>query len=346
MSRDDGLAWIDAKDVQRLTPMPFLIETLRTAMQREWVSPPRQFHQVDRETQLMLMAGWSSSGRIGVKVTTVHPERVPSIAAKYLLINAASGELLALIDGAMLTSRRTAAASALAADYLARHDSKTLLLLGTGALAPHMIEAHAGVRPIRTLRLWGREHSKATMLLERVGMLVEEAYVVADFDEALRSSDIVSAATASVHPLVKGALLAPGTHVDLVGAYREDMAEADSETFRRARVFVDARAGALEEAGDLLTAIASGAFSASEIEAELTDLCRGRHEGRGSDRQSITVFKSVGLAVEDLAAAELVFDSWRSERRAACSEEQLHNPNSFAPGPPATHVLKSRPSIR
>jgi ornithine cyclodeaminase len=166
------------------------------------------------------------------------------------------------------------------------------------------------VRPIRRVLVWGRNHDKARAVAQSAKSPQVDAQAVTDLRSALAQADIISCATLATEPLIMGSLLKPGTHVDLVGAFRPNMCEADPTCFARSRVFVDIREGALEEAGDLMQAIEADAMKAQDIEAELEELCCGQHPGRGAHPDDITVFKSVGSAIEDLAAAELVFRSW------------------------------------
>ena len=208
-----------------------------------------------------------------------------------------------MLDGTALTLRRTAAASALAASYLARADSAVHLMVGTGALAPHLIAAHRAVRPIRETRIWGRDPDKAAALAASLAASGTAAIAVLDLAEAAATADIITCATLSPEPLVRGAWLKPGAHLDLVGSYRPDMRECDDDAVRRARIFVDTDA-ALHEAGDIVQPLRSGVLTRERIAGDLSGLVRGSCDGRrGADE--ITLFKSVGTALEDLAAAEL-----------------------------------------
>ncbi len=297
---------IDAAAVKRFTPMPALIAALRRAFNSDCVAPTRHIHETSADTALLLMPAWRSGGDIGVKIATICTDRSPSVRGTYLLMDGPTGRPKAMLDGPMLTARRTAAASGLAASFLARRDARVLLIIGTGTLVPHLIEAHASVRPIDRVLIWGRDAMRAVAAANAARTAGYDAYPVRDVTAALCSADLVCAATLATRPVIEGRALRAGTHVDLVGAFRPDMAEADPECFRRARVFVDTREGALGEAGDLIQAIAAGMFASSAIEAELADLCVGRHHGRGDDREAITLFKSVGTSLEDLAAAELI----------------------------------------
>jgi ornithine cyclodeaminase len=217
-----------------------------------------------------------------------------------------SGEPLALIDGTTLTLWRTAAASALAASYLARQDAYRLVMVGAGALAPYLIDAHAAVRPVRQVLVWNRSADAAGRLAARMAGRKFSIAVTTDLETAVRGADIVTCATLSQEPLIHGDWLPDGVHVDLVGGFRPDMREADDAAIRRARLFVDTRNGALAEAGDLVQPLQSGLIGEDDIAADLFDLTRGEHAGR-HDQDQITLFKSVGSALEDLAAAIHVF---------------------------------------
>jgi alanine dehydrogenase len=254
-----------------------------------------------------VMPAWQVGRYIGIKLVTVFPDNgtrsLPSIMGAYLLLSGKTGAPLAMIDGPALTVKRTAAASALAASYLARSDASRLLMVGTGALAPHLILAHATVRPIREVLIWGRDTSKADRLarvLNRRGLKVAST---TDLEGAVRGADIVSCATLSREPLIRGEWLPEGAHVDLVGGFTPEMREADDEVIARARIFVDTRDGALSEAGDLTQPLAAGLITPDDVAGDLFDLTRGDRAGRRFYHQ-ITLFKSVGTALEDLAAAQ------------------------------------------
>ncbi|MEO8668145.1 MAG: ornithine cyclodeaminase family protein [Bauldia sp.] len=306
---------VGADEILRILAIPDLVEALREAFRAGITVPPRHHHRIPRgagEAAFILMPAWSDdpASPIGVKIVSVFPQNAargkPSVMGAYLLLAGDSGEPLAVLDGRTLTLRRTAAASALAADYLARNDARRLAMIGAGALAPHLIAAHAAVRPIAEVTIWNRTGETAERLaaaLDRPGLRVRASD---DLAGAVGDADIVSVATLSAEPLVRGAWLMPGTHVDLVGAFTPAMREADDETVRRARVYVDTRAGALKEAGDIVQPLASGALTEAAIVGDLFDLCRGTGEGRRT-AEEITLFKSVGTAIEDLAAAVLVW---------------------------------------
>ena len=308
----------DAEQVAAILDTPRLVEALRTAFRGDTRTPTRHHHKVDvpgaPQAMLLLMPAWTEGGYMGVKVVSVFPGNaargIDSVQGNYLLMSATTGEPLALVDGRMLTLRRTACASALAADYLARRDATRLLMLGTGALAPHLVRAHAAIRPIREVAIWGRDGAKARALAERLSGGSFVARAAGDLEAAMREADIVSCATLSKEPLVRGAWLKPGQHLDLVGGFTPQMREADDEAVTRARVYVDTYAGATKEAGDIVQPLANGALDEKQIAGELAELAQGRAAGRSFHNQ-ITLFKSVGTALEDLAAAELVYETIR-----------------------------------
>ncbi len=304
---------LDATEVERRLDFPTLIERLRDMFRAGCELPTRHHHPVRvpgaPEAILLLMPAWQVGRHIGVKTVTVFPgngaKGLPAVMGIYTLLDGTTGQPLALIDGRMLTLRRTAAASALAASYLAREDAGHHLMIGTGALAPHLILAHAAVRPIRRVSVWGRNAETARGLarsLQAKGLAVD---ATEDLEATARTADIVTTATLSADPVVKGAWLKAGAHLDLVGAYTPKMRETDDDSVRRGRVYVDTRAGAMKEAGDIVQPLASGALK--EVVGDLFELTRGQVGGRASAAE-ITVFKSVGTALEDLAAAQLAIE--------------------------------------
>jgi len=271
--------------------------------------PVRHVHRLGAADSLLLMPAWSSAA-LGVKLVTVMPGNsgrgVGTVQALYVLLDRASGEPLALLDGEALTLRRTAAASALAARYLVRADAENLLVVGAGRLAPYLACAHCALRPtLRRVRIWARDPAKAQAAAAWLREQGIAAQVAADLEAAVREAHLISCATTATTPVVRGQWLAPGMHLDLVGAFTPQMRETDDDAVARSRIFVDTYAGALAEAGDLLAPLASGAIKRDRVEAELAQLVRGEKPGRRS-AEEITLFKSVGTALEDLAAAALV----------------------------------------
>jgi ornithine cyclodeaminase len=290
-----------------------LEETLRSEVE----APLRASHGIAVPGQpsatLLAMPAWRSGRRLGVKLVTVFPGNADrgrrSVAAIYVLFDANDGTPIALLDGEELTARRTAGASAYAASKLARSDARHLVMVGAGRMAPPLIDAHRHLRPIERVSIWSRtaEHAQATAAVcSRDGIAARH---VTDLSAAIAEADIVSCATLATAPLVSGDWLRPGTHLDLIGAFRKDMRESDDRVMERADlIVVDDRTAVLAEGGDIVQAVASGAMGPKKIAAELRDLARGSHPGRTREDQ-ITVFKSVGFALEDLAAAEAVVDA-------------------------------------
>jgi len=299
----EAIPFLDAATVTRATPMPALIEALREAFAgADHAAPGRLAVDMSGTSSLLVMPAWRGTASIGVKIAEIDRLSQPAVRASYVLIDRASGRPRAILDGGALTRRRTAAASVLAATYLAPREARHLLLLGTGALIAPLIEGYASRFPLETIRVWGRDPAKAETAARVARAAGHPARAVTDIDAALADSDIVSAATLSTTPLIRGGALHPGVHVDLIGAFRPEMCEADGAAIARALVYVDTMEGALHEAGDLIQASAGGHFSMDRIVGDLADLCRVPPE---RDPQAITLFKSVGTAIEDLAAAEL-----------------------------------------
>ena len=295
-----------------------LVEELRQAFRGSVVAPTRQHLTLkvpgDPDATLLLMPAWREGRYAGVKIVTVFPGNgargLPSVMGSYLLLSGRTGQPLASIDGPMLTVRRTACASALAARYLARADAERLLMVGTGALAPHLVLAHAAVRPIREALIWGRTAEKAERLAQVLTGRRLTVRATTDLEGAVRGADVISCATLSREPLVRGAWLRPGQHLDLVGAYTPEMRESDDEAVARARVYVDTEA-ATHEGGDIAQPLASGALLRTQIAGDLAELAQGRVAGRSFQNQ-ITLFKSTGTALEDLAAAVFLYENARS----------------------------------
>jgi ornithine cyclodeaminase len=306
---------LSAEDIDRALDDTALIDRLEAAFRAGAEVPLRHHHHLPAGT-LLLMPAWSSR-HVGVKLVTVFPDNVkrslPSVFGQYLLLDGATGQPLALLDGTILTKRRTACASGLAARYLAPQGATRLLMIGTGALAPHLVRVHAKVRPIREVAIWGRRSSEAEALAGRLSSSLPAALgrpiqvrAVSDRKAAVAEADIVSCATLSKEPLVEGDWLREGQHLDLVGAYTPDMRESDDRAVWRARVYVDTRQGALKEGGDIVQPLRNGTIDEDDVIGDLFELCRARQTGRlPGDTTSITLFKSVGTALEDLAAAEL-----------------------------------------
>jgi ornithine cyclodeaminase/alanine dehydrogenase-like protein (mu-crystallin family) len=300
---------ISAAELAEAAPYRDVVEALRQGFREDIETPVRHQHATSDVAVLLLMPAWSKDFT-GLKTVVFKSDNpalgLPTITASYLLIDNRTGATVAMMDGTELTRRRTAAAGALAADYLARKDASRMLMVGTGALAEHFVRAHASVRPIRRVLLYNRTPDKAKNLAADLAKDGFEVSVVRDLEEAMSEADIISCATTSTEPVLHGAWLKPGTHVDLAGAFKPEMRETDGDVIAQARVYVDTREGAEAEAGDLIQAAAEGKFRMENIQGDLFGLCRGKTGGR-RNAEEITLFKSCGTAIEDLAAATLVY---------------------------------------
>ena len=300
-----------AEETRDLLPFGALIEALREMFRAGAVAPLRHHHTIALEGQpdatLLLMPAWNPAGLGGVKIVHVNPGNaaagMPALSSSYLLFDTGTGRHLAMLDGGEITNRRTAAASALAASYLARENTSRLLVVGAGRVAANLADAFRAVRSIENVAVWDIDAGLAERLVQRLSDTGFRAEVAADLEAAVAGADIVSCATLAIDPLIAGAWLRPGQHLDLIGSFRPHMREADDAAVRRARVYIDTE-GALKESGDIIGPIRSGALTEERIAGDLSGLCRGAVAGRG-DEQEITFFKSSGSALADLGAATL-----------------------------------------
>jgi ornithine cyclodeaminase/alanine dehydrogenase-like protein (mu-crystallin family) len=302
---------IDAAEIAQRLPFDHLVPALRTAFVAGAEVPSRHHHSIGAGGTLLLMPCWITGGYLGVKLAAVVPGNrdrgLPSVQSTYLLCDATTGEQLAMLDGAELTRRRTIATAALAADYLARPDAHTLLVVGSGAVASLAAHAYRAIRPITQVLVWNVRPEGAEKLSAALCGDGFDARVVTDLPAAAPQADIVSCATLATTPILRGEWLRPGVHVDLIGSFRPEMREADDAAISAGPIFVDTQ-DALAEAGDLSQPLSDGTLTPDDIRATLADLCRGQHHGR-SGAEDITVFKSVGTALTDLAAATVVYES-------------------------------------
>lgn len=307
----------DAGATAAALPYPALVAALRDMFidgDSVYTAPPRHVHPIAAADgspagTMLLMPAWRAGHFIGLKAVNVFPANaqraLPALHAVYTLFDANTGVPLAQIDGMALTTRRTAAASALAATYLARSDATQLLVVGAGRVAAELPFAMRAALPqLQRFGVWARKPTAALDLAARWCVAGLDAFVCSDLAAGVRDAHIVSCATLATAPLVRGAWLTPGTHLGLIGAFTPQMRESDAECFARGRIFVDSE-DAMAKAGDVLQAISEGAFVAAHLQATLAQLCRSERAGRGSAAE-ITIFKSVGHALQDLAAAELV----------------------------------------
>ncbi|MEP7295064.1 MAG: ornithine cyclodeaminase family protein [Burkholderiales bacterium] len=302
---------IDAATTRRLLAFTPLIDALRRLFASGCEVPLRHTHAIADAGTLLLMPAWRAGARLGLKTVTIFPGNsargLPGLHSTYLLFDATTGVPLAQLDGDEITSRRTAAASALAASFLARPAAHRLLVVGTGRVAALVPEAMRAVRPIDEIVVWNHRPASARALAATLCQAGFAARATDDLAQAAAQADIVSCATLSTAPLIRGEWLRAGAHLDLIGSFTPQMCEADAACFARSRVFVDTPE-ALAKSGDVLRAIEAGAFEVGQLQGTLAELCRGERPGREGDTD-VTLFKSVGTALEDLAAAELVFDA-------------------------------------
>ncbi|WP_116473016.1 bifunctional Delta(1)-pyrroline-2-carboxylate/Delta(1)-piperideine-2-carboxylate reductase [Zobellella maritima] len=311
---------LNAQQVIDALPWNALIEQLATMFTKEVHSPVRHHHFINvpgaPQATLLLMPAWIENEYLGIKQVNVFPGNsrfnLPGLNSHYLLNCGKTGQPLAQLEGNELTARRTAAASALAARYLARPHAGKLLVMGAGRMARRLIQAHMAVRPITQVWVWARNPAAAAKLVTECRELNIDIQVAGEQDlpEIAARMDIISCATMAETPILKGEWLSPGCHLDLVGSFTPFMREADDEALRRSHIFVDTRAGALSETGELLIPLQQGVIDKSDVLAELPELCRGTHRGRAElaePEQAITLFKSVGASIEDLAAAVLAY---------------------------------------
>lgn len=304
---------VDANTIDKVLDEVAVADALRDMFRDGCEQPVRHHHGMDvpnePEATLLLMPAWQPGSALGIKIATVFPgantRGLPAVQASYLLLDAVTGQPQAMLDGARLTVWRTAAASALAARYLARRDAAEMVILGAGALAPFLVRAHLAATPVKRVTVWNRNFDKAAAMAADLAGCGADVGASDDLEGAVRQADLISCATLSQEPLVQGEWLKPGAHLDLVGGFTPVMRETDDEAIRRSTVFVDTIDGAPVEAGDIVKPLESGAMTMDDIAADLFNLCRGEHQGRSSDTE-ITLFKSTGAALEDLAAARLV----------------------------------------
>jgi ornithine cyclodeaminase len=267
----------------------------------------------DNTSHFFIRTGWQPEKAVGAKVITVFPRNNqaavwPSIQAVYILFEGVNGSPLACLDGTALTWLKTASDSALGSKLLSRTDIDSMLMIGAGQMAPHLVRAHCAVRPsLRRVMVWNRTLEKAQALCTELGeQIADVEFSTADnLQAAAGSVDLICSAIACDEPIIRGEWLKDGTHVDLIGAYTASMREADDECLRRGSLFVDARETTLHHIGELMIPLASGVISTDDVLADLSDLCQQRHAGRSSDDE-ITIFKNGGGGHLDLMCARLL----------------------------------------
>lgn len=307
---------ISAEDVHNTLTYPGFVDSLRDTFASNFTMPPRQVMLLDDKDDnhdaFAMLPSWNDEV-IALKAFTYFPDNQPpnqSLYSQIMLFNRKIGAPLALVDGVSVTCLRTAGVSALASRYLSRENSERMLMIGTGKLAPFIIRAHASVRPLKTIEVWGRSAQKAQAVVDQMQAELPdiEFSVAADLEGSCREADIIVCATGSHDILVRGEWLKPGAHADFLGNHHADKRECDTATITRSRVYVDTRINCFKEAGEVLVPVAEGAFDLDQVAGELSELCRGSVQGRQSDEE-ITCFKSVGCALGDLCGAAAVYNA-------------------------------------
>ena len=304
------MLFIDAATVHRKLGYRMLVEGLRAAHLQSMpvvIEAMMPEPGENRGRCLLSLKAWQADRAIGVKLVSVFPENrdCPSIQGVYIIFDGKSGAPLLVADGTALTLRKTAADSALGVDILARPDVENMLMVGAGALAPHVIEAIATVRPsIRRVRIWNRTPSRAIEVAEALRLDGIKVTAVPDLDGAVAWADVISSATMATTPLVQGRYLKPGTHIDLIGGWQPEMRESDDEAVRRSRIFTDSKE-LCRTCGDISQPVEAGVIAWSDIKGDLFDLCSGTVMGRSS-ADEITLYKNAGGAHLDLFTAQLL----------------------------------------
>ncbi|WMI65223.1 ornithine cyclodeaminase family protein [Aestuariibaculum sp. YM273] len=297
-----------------------LIEALKQGfLSADIIVPMRHHHDFPNpkeniDSTLLLMPAFNPGNELGVKIATVSPNNgkynMPAIQGMYLFLDGQKGSMKAILEAKSLTAKRTATASALASSFLSKKEASSLLMIGTGALSVNLIKAHSSVRPINEVYVWGRDFEKAQAICQALNNESFTCTPIKNIEDKISEVDIISSATLSPDPLVFGKYLKPGQHIDLVGAYKKDTREADDEAILKSNVFVDTYQGGLKESGDILIPLTSGILSREDIKADLFELCGGTKLGRANDND-ITLFKSVGHALEDLIAASYFYEVYK-----------------------------------
>jgi ornithine cyclodeaminase/alanine dehydrogenase-like protein (mu-crystallin family) len=304
---------LDSTITRDALPFPELIDALRAMFVEGCHVPLRHNHKIATESDegtVLIMPAWQDGGYLGIKTVNVFPGNaalgLPGLHSTYVLYDARTGAPLAQLDGNEITSRRTAAASALGASYLARKNASRMTLLGAGRVGSLVPEAYRAVLPIREVDVWDAVPAASERLVARLTELGFEARVVTNLPESVARADVITCATLATEPVVRGEWLAPGSHLDLIGSFTPLMREADDACFANSTMFVDT-AEAFQKSGDLLGPLQRGVLVHPEAWPTLETLCRAQAQGRTRDDER-TVFKAVGTALEDLAAASLVYE--------------------------------------
>ncbi|PCH75626.1 MAG: ornithine cyclodeaminase [Flavobacteriaceae bacterium] len=319
----DNISLINGKFIKENTHFKTLIAALKKSFSQTSVIVPQRHHHdfknpaEKHDSTLLLMPAWNPSKEAGVKIVTVSPNngkhKLPAIQGTYIYLDARLGQVKAILDAKELTVKRTAAASALASGYLSRKNASKLLMIGTGALSINLILAHASVRPIKEVFVWGRSFEKALLICEQLKEAPFICTPVSSIKETASNVDIISCATLSETALVLGDFVKQGTHIDLVGAYKPTMREADNDLIQKASLYVDTLEAGCKESGDIAIPLKENIITKKDILGDLFSLCKSDIFKR-KDNSEITVFKSVGHALEDLSAATYYYNKYMGQQ--------------------------------
>jgi ornithine cyclodeaminase len=306
---------LTAEDVRRALPMKAAIDAMKGAFGQlssgKASLPLRSRIAVSESFSLVMPAYLHVSGDLAVKIVSVYPgnpeKGLPTIHAAVIVLDSATGAPVAVMEGASLTAIRTGAASGAATDLLARPESASVAILGSGVQARTQLEAVCTVREIERAWIFSLDQQGMKDFVDQLagrGPIPSDLRLAKDAAQAVSQADIICAATTSSTPVFDGSSVQPGTHINAVGAFTPEMQEIDSETVKKALIVVDSSQAALAESGDLIIPLQQGEISQDWIKAELGEIVNGDHPGRSSPDQ-VTLFKSVGVAVQDAAAAAL-----------------------------------------
>jgi ornithine cyclodeaminase/alanine dehydrogenase-like protein (mu-crystallin family) len=312
--------WLSESDVRAVLSPAELIDAMESALAAlsagRVVQPVRTAFEIADRTFFALMPALDREHAIlGAKLVSVYPANFAKGMHTHLaaisLFDIETGELAAVMDGRYITEVRTAAASAVSVRYLAREDAKVLAILGSGVQARSHLDVLPLVRNFADIRAWSPTPDHLHRFVAEAGVPIRAARTA---EEAVRGADVVVLATNAVTPVIDGAWVAPGTHVIAMGACRPTQQEIDPALVARSYLVVDSKAAALQESGDIVLPMRQGLFTADHVRAELGEIVSGQKPGR-SDAQSVTVFKSLGQAIEDLVAADLALRRARQSGR-------------------------------
>ena len=319
----NNLTLIDDSFIKNNTNFIDLMIEIKAGFNSKTIEVPNRHHhefynpESGKDSTLLLMPAWDKGVDGGVKVVTINQDNykynLPSIQGAYIYLDAKTGSVKAILDAKELTAKRTAATSALASHYLSCKDSISLLVIGTGVLSRNLIKAHTSVRPIRNVFVYGRNFETAKAVCNDFKDEIFTILPVKTIEEIAPMVDIISCATLSDVPLIKGDYIRDGQHIDLVGAYKKTMREADDETIVNSDVYIDSFQSGLTESGDIAIPLEKGVLKESDIIDDLFGLCK-KDAFQRTSRKQLTLFKSVGHAIEDLAAAKYYYNMYQNKK--------------------------------